>query len=233
MKRIVLLLISLTALFSCSVKGSLNLEADGAGSMDMSFTLAPYFGDFFNDLADADQLVAETDKSMKENPAVTSHTIDSSEKYRYSGTFTFDDFEKMMAPKEGEEQTVFVMEKRGNETTLRITFTRENWEQMSVLVPIFSDPTIAMLGPSGSIGLTEEEYREMVIYPFEGYASSLEEAQKGLDDSSLVFTVTLPGTIISQKGGTVSGRTVTYRIPLIRMLMLDQSLTYSVTYIQE
>ncbi len=80
MKRIVLLLISLTALLSCSVKGSLNLEADGAGSMDMSFTLAPYFGDFFNDLADADQLVAETDKSMKENPAVTSHTIDSSEK---------------------------------------------------------------------------------------------------------------------------------------------------------
>ncbi len=216
-------------LTACSVKGSLNLDGNGTGTMDMSFTLAPFFGDFFFDLVDEDMLLADTNKGLDENRGITSHSV-VKEKYRYSGKIAFDDFEKMVALENGEEQTIFVIDKRGSETTLRITFTRENWEQMSVLVPIFSDPTVSMLGPSGSIGLTEEEYREMVIYPFEGYASSLEEAEKALDGSTLVFTVTVPGSIVSQVGGEISGRTVTYRVPIIRMLMLDKPLSYSVTY---
>ncbi len=232
MKKALLVLTASLALFSCSVKGGLTLDSQGAGTMDMDFTLLPFFGDFFFDLVDEDLLLADTDRGLAENKGITDHTL-SREDYRYSGKISFSNFEDVVAGEDGEEQTIFTMETVGGQTTLRITFTRDNWDQMSVLVPVFSDPTVAMLGPSGSIGLSEEEYREMVIYPFEGYASSTEEASRALDSSSLVFTVNVPGPIIGQQGGEVSGRSVTFRIPLIRMLMLDEELSYSVTYRQE
>lgn len=230
MKKICLILLTAPLFFSCSVRGSLNLNSDSSGTMEMEFKLAPFFGRFFNDLVDEDILLAETAKGLEENGGVSSHSIEK-EDFHYRGQITFDRFEAMVNDKnQMEEQTIFSLTQKGEETTLNILFNRENWEQMSVLVPIFSDPTIAMLGPSGSIGLTESEYREMVLYPFEGYADSLTAADKALTDSEMVFTVHVPNRVISQQGGNIRGNSVEFRIPLIRMLMLDQELTYSVTY---
>ena len=232
MKKTILVFIAAAAFFSCSVSGDLTLDEQGAGTMDMDFTMVPFFGDFLFDIVDEDLLLADTNLGLEKNKGIIAHSIVKDD-YSYSGSISFNDFEEVVALEDGEEQTIFVMDTRGSETTLRITFTRDNWEQMSVLVPVFSDPTVAMLGPSGSIGLTEEEYREMVLYPFEGYASSSEAAERALDTSSLVFKVNVPGSIVSQRGGEISGNSVTYRIPLIRMLMLDEELTYSVTYRQD
>jgi hypothetical protein len=230
LKKIILFLIGASLLMSCSVKGNLTLDKNSSGTMNMEFNLAPFFGEFFYDLIDEEILLDETGKGLEENKGISSHTIEK-DGYNYRGTIRFDSFEKMVNDDEAqEEQTIFTITEDRGITTLEIVFNRENWDQMSVLVPIFSDPTIAMLGPSGSIGLTEDEYREMVIYPFEGYARSTEEANKALDSSYLVFTVNVPNRVISQKGGEVSGKSVIYRIPLIRMLMLDEELSYSVTY---
>ncbi|MDC7220966.1 MAG: hypothetical protein PQJ59_13610 [Spirochaetales bacterium] len=229
MKNFILIILAAGLFFSCSVKGNLTLDERGAGDLSMDFVLVPFFGDFFTDLIDTDILLDETRLGFEANSAITNHSL-VQEDYRYGGTLSFDDFDALTAIDNGEEQTLFVRESSGGITTLTITFTRENWDELSVLVPALSDPTIAMMGPDGSMGLTEEEYREMVIYPFEGYAPSTEEAVKALDASFLEFTVNLPGPVTAQKGGTLKGNSVTYRIPLIRMLMLDEELSYSVSY---
>lgn len=214
---------------SCSVKGSLDLDTQGAGTMKMDFTLAPFYGDFFEEQFDADLLIEETKDDLAKNLAIKSYSA-SREGNLYSGEISFNKFEDVISQNPQEKQTIFTMIQNGDESTLNIVFNRDNWNQMSSLVPLFSNPTIAMLGPSGSVGLTQEEYREMVLYPFEGYATSTQEALNAFDASELLFTVSVPNKIISQMGGEISGKSVTYQIPLVRMLMLDQELSYSVTY---
>jgi hypothetical protein len=53
-------------------------------------------------------------------------------------------------------------------------------------------------------------------------------------ENRLVYHLTIDpeGDIISQVGGTVSGGAVTFRIPLLRLLVLDEPLDYSLTFKQ-
>jgi len=51
-----------------------------------------------------------------------------------------------------------------------------------------------------------------------------------LKKSFLTLTVQPEGQIISQSGGTVSDGIVTFRIPVLRVLVLDRPLDYSVTW---
>jgi hypothetical protein len=232
LKKTIIFLLSASLLLSCSVRGDLVLTEKDSGSLEMDFSLAPFFGQFFTDLVDDNLLIEDTKFSFSENETITDYEV-TKEENSYHGKIYFDSLEKLTALENGEKQSVFVEEKKDGETTLNLTLSRENWNQLSSLVPFLSDPTVAMFGPEASMGLSEAEFREMITYPFEGYASSTEEAAKAFDNSLVEFTLTVPGRITSQKGGEVAGNRVTFPIPLIRILMLDQTLTYSVSYIEE
>jgi hypothetical protein len=48
--------------------------------------------------------------------------------------------------------------------------------------------------------------------------------------SSIVITVRPEGDIVSQTGGTAAGDEVVFRIPLLRLLVLDTPLDFSLTF---
>jgi hypothetical protein len=74
--------------------------------------------------------------------------------------------------------------------------------QLSALFPLLKDPVFAQLGPQVNDTISDDDY----------------------------LSIDPEGDIISQTGGTVSGGAVTFRIPLLRLLVLDKPLDYSVTF---
>ena len=49
-------------------------------------------------------------------------------------------------------------------------------------------------------------------------------------NSMITTTIKIDGKLISQKGGKAKGNSVTFETPLIRVLMLDQPIEYSIRF---
>ena len=83
---------------------------------------------------------------------------------------------------------------------------------------------MASMGPQVNDTISDAEYLDMIKF------SLGDEAPGLLKKSFITLTIDPEGEIISQTGGTVSGSSVVFRIPLLRMLVLDKPLDYSVTF---
>ena len=69
----------------------------------------------------------------------------------------------------------------------------------------------------------------MYEYAFEDYLQG-ESAEKLLRSSEIVLRFTAPGEILGHRGGRVEKRSITYRIPLLDILTLDEPLYYHFLY---
>jgi hypothetical protein len=72
--------------------------------------------------------------------------------------------------------------------------------------------------------MTEADYLEM-IDPAIG-----EEGTKALKASTIETRLAVKGTLVSQQGGSASGNIVPFRVPLLRVLLLDKPLDYSIVF---
>jgi len=109
-------------------------------------------------------------------------------------------------------------------STLRLHLDRATWGQLARLFPPLRDPLIAELGPQANGKVTDDDYLAMIGF-------SIGDAAPGLlKKSFLTLTIQPTGQIISQSGGTMSDGAVTFRIPVLRILVLDRPLDYSVTW---
>ncbi|HEY9595907.1 MAG TPA: hypothetical protein VHE79_15615, partial [Spirochaetia bacterium] len=108
--------------------------------------------------------------------------------------------------------------------TIRLHLDRTNYTQLSALFPLLSDPTIAGLGPQVNDTTTDADYLEMVRFSIGDDGPAL------VKNSFITLTIAPEGKILSQTGGTIRGDAVVFRIPLLRLLVLDKPLDYSVTF---
>jgi hypothetical protein len=86
------------------------------------------------------------------------------------------------------------------------------------------NPLFEMFGPQEGEDITEEEYEEMVALAF-GDASS-----RGLTKSFIELKVTVEGTIVGQTGGRIQGKSVIFKVPLIKVLLLNEPLEYTIVF---
>jgi hypothetical protein len=117
-----------------------------------------------------------------------------------------------------------VVTENGDTRTLRLHLDRATWGQVAGLFPALQDPLLAPLGPQGSGQTTEDDYLAMVKFSIGDAAPAL------LKKSFVSLTIRPQGTITGQSGGTLVGRAVVFRIPVLRILVLDRPLDYSVTW---
>jgi hypothetical protein len=112
----------------------------------------------------------------------------------------------------------------GGKKTVKLHLDRSNYTQLSALFPLLKDPTFAGLGPQVNDTITDDEYLSMIQFTLGDDAPGL------LKKSFMTLSIDPEGDIVSQSGGTVSGGAVVFRIPLLRLLVLDKPLDYSVTF---
>jgi hypothetical protein len=112
----------------------------------------------------------------------------------------------------------------GDRRTLRLHLDRATYGQIVSLFPPLRDPLFAQLGPQGTGQVTESDYLSMIRF------SIGDDAPGQVKKSFFVLTVRPAGEILSQTGGALNGDEVVFRIPVLRILVLDKALDYSVTF---
>ena len=109
--------------------------------------------------------------------------------------------------------------------SVKLHLDRTNYTQLSAIFPQLKDPIFATLGPQVDDTITEAEYLDMVKFSLGDDGPAL------LKKSYITLVIKPEGQIVSQSGGTLNGGAVTFKIPLLRILVLDKPLDYSVTFL--
>ena len=115
--------------------------------------------------------------------------------------------------------------KKGPEgTTLRAHLDRKNFSQLLELAPFLKNPLFEGLGPQENDDATEAEYLELIDLALG------RRRRRGTEGLGHRDHDPVKGQVVAQSGGTVVPGGVLFRIPLLRVLLLDKPLDYSLTF---
>jgi hypothetical protein len=231
---VVILAVLLAA--SCTVNQTISIRNDGSGTLSMHAEVTKLLHDYLASLAEVsgksglmaggkvfDAAAMKKDFEARKGITVkrvvtpTPDSVDMDLAYTsLRDVFSQDDTLKSTG--------AMVYSEADGKKTVKLHLDRSNYTQLSRLFPLLNDPTVAGLGPQVNDTITDAEYLEMIKF-------SLGDDGPGLLKKSFItLTIDPEGDIISQTGGTISGGAVVFRIPLLRLLVLDKPLDYSVTF---
>jgi len=233
---VLMLALALATLGSCHIKQSASLKTDGSGSVRFRFELEQFFLSALLDMASLDpnsrsahrDTVFDVEQIRKEfarKPDVELIRVESPSPRILEGEFEFQDVEAVFKGEQELTQAgVASFERSPDRSTLLFHLDRSNFGQVASFLPMQNNPLFRILGPEENAGTSEEEYLEMMAFMLG------EKGPPAIRASFIELEIDVEGEVISQTGGTVSGRTVTFRIPLLDMLLLEEPLDYSVVF---
>ena len=234
---IVLILPLLTA--SCTMRQDIQIDSDGGGRVTMDISLADYLTTVVEQIQSlvpaeeqrpADAPFFDLDAITEDfagRDGVELERIASPDRNSLSGAFRFDDINALYQEiEEGSAESRLVnLNRSGEVNELTVRVTRETVQALLDENPSMNNPLVTSFGPTANEGLSEEDYLSMMEFALG------EESRKGILESSLVLNVSVEGSVIDQKGGTVTGpSSVVYEIPLLPVLLLNENLQYSLRY---
>jgi len=241
MKHAVRLALSVMAgalLVSCAMRQDISLNPDGSGEATVRITLQKFFSDYLLDLAEfaggaksrGSSVFVEKDIraafERRSGVTVKEVTVPGPQELRIRLGFSSLDAlvrgEQKLA-----ESGIVTFRNDGGQRTLRLHLDRKNYAAIASIMPSEDGSTetiMSVFGPQEGVSVTEAEYLETMEFTLG------EEGPEALKKSAVEIAVTVNGTLVSQKGGTVKGNTVTFRIPLLKVLMLDEPLDYEVVF---
>ncbi|MFP4563367.1 MAG: hypothetical protein ACLFRY_08645 [Spirochaetia bacterium] len=225
----------LTASTSCVIRQEALLRPDGSGAVSFDFKVEPYFIDTAREMAELSSEgglpegdifnIPKIREDFAEKDEVVLREVESTGTGRLEGYFTFEDISKVFASQEElTEAGIISLTSSGENTIMRVRLNKRNYGQISTLFPVVDNPLFEMFGPQEGEDITEEEYVEMVELAF-GEASA-----RGLRRSSIELKVDIEGTVVGQTGGRIQGKSVIFKIPLIKVLLLDEPLEYTIEF---
>lgn len=231
---IIILLLAVSLVFtSCSVRNDINLSPDGSGTASMTTNIDESLVFYLQSLAeltgdyDGGDLfkIDEIKKGIEENPGLEVVSITNDSDKKITAEVSFKNIEQLIAETEATlNKKIISFNEYGAEKEISIYIDIDNFNDIAPLFPIVEEPLFMTFGPLENQGISEEEYLEMMEY-------ALGEGGGELIRKSMITTkIGIDGTLISQSGGTVKGNTVTFETPLIRILLLDEPIQYSIRF---
>lgn len=233
---VVILLTAGSFLTSCSVRENIYLNRDGSGTVSSRIEVKQILANYFSNLAevagdskelsggklfDTQQIRAE----IKKQPGVKVKSIKTSGENILTTELEFRDISKVFKnEKDMTAVNVVSLKDDGRNKVFRFHLDKKNFKQLSILIPVLSNPIIESLGPQADDSTTDAEYLDMMSFALG------ENGPKAVKNSMVKVIVHINGKMISQKGGEVSGNIVTFSIPLLKLLLLNKPLNYSITF---
>jgi hypothetical protein len=231
--HVVLLALAASLLLACSIRQDITLETSGSGNLSMRIKLEKVFVDYLNDLAeltgqaDGGKIfdVEQIKKGFAERDDLQLKRISSPTPDVLEMDIAFRSIEKVFAREEKLKQAGIVsFAKAADGYSVRFHLDRANFDQVLEFLPFLKNPLFEGLAPQEGDVTTEAEYLEMIDLALG------EGGSRTLKASAIETRVTVKGTLVSQQGGTVSGGVVAYKVPLLRVLLLDKPLDYSILF---
>jgi hypothetical protein len=223
-------------LASCSMSNTVVVKTDGSGTLAVRLEISKMFRDYLVSMAEVSgqaemakggQLfdLKEIRKGFEAKPGLTVKRLASPKPETLEVDLAFRSIQEIFAADASLKSAGVVSFTQSNGTrTIKVHLDRANYKQVSALFPGMSNPLFEGMGPQETDTITEAEYLDMIKF-------SLGEEGPALVKSSFIDVAIRPeGEIVTQAGGTVSNGTVLFRIPLLRLLVLDKPLDYAVTF---
>ena len=128
------------------------------------------------------------------------------------------------------EKNILEFRREGRQRRLKIVLSRENFSQIAAYFPLMDAGLMASLTPRGHQTVAEEDYKDDLSYALEDYLgnTSIEEVLKA---SSVRIAIDVEGALKEQRGGRVEGSRVVFTVPLLKILVLNEPLEYSLTFL--
>jgi hypothetical protein len=228
-----LMLLAGVFFLGCTIKQQVQLEADSSGTVSMQVRLEPVFVAYLEDLSTltGESLegqifnVEEIKKEFAEREDVSLLAIDTPTLDRLEMKLEFSSVEEVFSrEQELQESGIIRFEELGSGYAVHFHLDRNNFPAVMTFIPALQNPLFEGLGPQENDDTTEEEYYELMDLALgEGGAESVR-------NSYIETKVTVRGTLVSQSGGTITPGGVTFTVPLIRVLLLDKPLDYSLVF---
>ena len=225
-------------LLSCAIRQEAYLGRDGSGSVKFRVQLQPFFMDYIRDMAEVagDEAgglpkdgifdLARIRRDLEERPGVKVTRLASPKPELLEGELTFRDVEAVFRSEQQLTQAgVITFTRKGAVRTLQLHLERRNFAQVAAVTPLMRNPVFESLGPQENEGVSEQDYLDMMQFAMG------DPAPKGIRESAIELRVTVQGKVVSATGGQVQkDGSVLFRIPLIRVLLLDRPLDYALSF---
>jgi hypothetical protein len=228
-----LLLLVLAVFLSCAIKQEVQLEADASGTVTTQIRLEPVFVEYIKDLSaltgestDGQVFnIEEIREGFAEREDVTLLAIGTPTPETLEMKLKFTSIEEVFSSEQELQQSGIIrFEKVSRGYSVRFHLDRQNFPAVMNFIPVLQNPLFEGLGPQENDDTTEEEYYELMDLALgDGGADSVR-------NSSIETKVTVKGTLVSQSGGKIAPGGVTFTLPLIRVLLLDKPLDYSLVF---
>jgi hypothetical protein len=224
------------AVSSCTVTQAVTIAEDGSGTFGMHAEVSPLLRDYLVSLADLSGSAgplkegrvfdaAAIRKDLQARPGIVVQKASTPASNVLDLDLGFETLSDLLGGRDAmKEAGAVAVVDEGGSSTLRLHLDRSTWGQLARLFQPLRDPLIAELGPQSSGQVTEEDYLSMIRFSIGDAAPAL------LKKSFVTLSIQPSGKILSQSGGTLKDGAVTFRIPLLRILVLDRPLDYSVTW---
>lgn len=167
-------------------------------------------------------------EELEKNPYITDLNIKSINGSNYIGNFFVKDINKMFENEENiipDELKIFSSTNEDGNKTLRINLSMDNYRFLKKSLPILQQDSIDMLGPDANQDLSKEEYLDMISF------SLGDQGPNDLEISFLSLLISVDGNITNLVGGElIDNSTAKFNIPLLDVILLKDSIEYSISY---
>ena len=228
----------LLASAGCTVNQQLTLRVDRSGEAQIHVKLEPVFVDYLDTLSEAagdSEMVPESvfdteevERSVGERHGVTVTHIATPTPEELELNLSFEDLKAMLAynaPVPGPASRPLIAFSDNDPNTLRVHLSRDNYRALTALFPILDHPLLVSLGPQQDLEVSDAEYLEMM-----GFVLG-DDGPPAISDSVVTVRVEVDGAILEHDGGELQeDGSLLITIPLIRVLVLDQPLDYTIVY---
>jgi hypothetical protein len=229
-------LIGLMFVASCSIKQSITLDKERRATIKMDYSVSPTVADTMMSLMSLNSdsgsapkalfKVEDIQNGFKKNPHITLKSISAPTKTSLKVEFVYDDFEQAFKSDDIKKTGLVKFDTAGNQTTVLIHIAKDTISQIAAIFPEDQRSYLDIFSPPAVEGtqMTEPEYLDMLKSLFGD--AVVPEAKK----ATIELTFSPSGKIVGQKGGTMKNGSVVFTIPLLKVLVLDKPLDYSITY---
>lgn len=223
----------LLMIFSCSSNHEININKDNSATINFTVTNKESLVETLKEwgaIENRDSIISTDDlqKGLSSNRNIKEVVVLNPQPNRYSGSFKVTDILKLFNDSKNtipEEEQIFSITEDNGSKTLGIKLSIDNYRYLKQTVPLLQEESIDMLGPDANQDVSKEDYLDMMSFSL---------GDKGPEDilsSSINLKINVEGSITAIDGGEIiSDNSALFSIPLIDLILLQKTLTYSVTY---
>ncbi|MCK9462548.1 MAG: hypothetical protein M0R80_23245 [Proteobacteria bacterium] len=216
----------LLLLAACTARPAIDVEGDGSGTAKVRLEVKKLFADYFTADDGAKVFdVARIEKGIEKRPGFVVRRISTPTPETLEMDLVFHDIRSLFSDEiPPSNNGIIHVTKKDGKTTIALHLDRDSAKQVGTLFSAVSNPAFKEMSPREQRTRTEKEYLEAIEFAVG------KEGPPLMKGSYLELTVRPNGEIVSQVGGKIMNGTAVFNVPLMRMIMLEKPLDYSVTF---